>query len=172
MITTILGIDPGTATTGYGVITSDQSDVQYETSGVIETPPEMDYPDRLKAIYDSVKQLSNSYEPDVAAVEEIFFNKNVKTAITVGQARGVILLSLSDYGREMSAEFELVEYNPSTIKKVLTGTGKADKRTVQRIVKQELRLSGIPQPNDAADGLAIALTYCFEDRFEDNLEYQ
>lgn len=129
----------------------------------------MDHPDRLDAIHASVQNLANKFSPEVAYVEEIFFNKNVKTAISVGQARGVILLALNDYGDE---EFTLGEYNPSTIKKVLTGRGDADKATVQQIVKQELNLSGVPSPNDAADALAVALTFCFEQRFEENVEYQ
>lgn len=162
-------MDPGTATTGYGVVTSRDGAVQYETCGVIETPSDMDHPDRLEAIYDSVQTLTEKFAPDVAMVEEIFFNQNVKTAIAVGEARGVIQLALNNYGDE---EFTLGEYNPSTIKKVLTGRGDADKRTVQQIVKQELNLSGVPSPDDAADGLAIALTFCFERRFQDSVDYQ
>lgn len=132
----------------------------------------MEHAERLDAIYSSVQTVADEFSPDVAMVEEIFFNKNVKTAISVGEARGVILLALNDYSGSDSAGLDLGEYNPSTVKKVLTGRGDADKKTVQEIVKQELNLNGIPQPDDAADALAIALTFCLEQRFQDSVEFQ
>lgn len=130
----------------------------------------MDYDKRLDAIYSSVQSLVKEHSPDVAVVEEIFFSRNVKTAITVGQARGVILLSLNHAGELLEQTLEVVELNPTTSKKILTGSGNSDKKAIQRIVKQELDLTGLPEPDDAADALAHAMSFCIDRRFESNLE--
>lgn len=128
--------------------------------------------DRLDAIYSSVLTLVERFDPQVAVVEEIYFNKNVKTAISVSQARGVILLALNHSEPDTEDELVVEEMNPSTVKKTLTGSGSADKQTMQQIVKQELGLGKIPEPDDAADGLAMAVSYSLKKRFRENLEEQ
>lgn len=127
------------------------------------TEPEEEFIARLRLINNSVSELISKFEPDAVVVEELFFSKNVKTAIRVGQARGVLLLAVS----ECSAD--LVEYSPLKIKKTLTGNGNADKKAVQKMVQKELGMPGIPEPNDAADALAIAYCYQVIKRFEDQV---
>lgn len=169
----VLGLDPGTATTGYGFIKKTESDsLNYHESGVIRTPANMDYGDRLDTIYGSVVSLVEKFSPRVAVVEELFFSRNIKTALSVGQARGVILLSLNHLQEELKQPLELVEMNPSTAKKTLTGNGAASKKTMQRAVTQELGLSGVPEPDDAADALALGMAYCIRNRFQANLNEQ
>lgn len=161
MTTTVLGIDPGTATTGYGVIARpDRDQFQLENCGTIRTPAEMEFPDRLKAIYDSTLALLRKYSPDAVAVESLFFSKNAKTAFAVGQARGVIVLAAAE------GEYPLSDYSPLEVKKTLTGDGNADKKSIQRMVTRELGLEGPPKPDDAADGLAIAITHLLKTRFQ------
>lgn len=126
--------------------------------------------DRLDAIYSSVRTLAERFNPHMAVVEEIYFNKNVKTAISVSQARGVILLGLNH--AETEDPLSVHEMNPGTVKKTLTGSGTANKAAMQRIVKQELGLGKIPEPDDAADGLALAVSYSLKKRFHQNLEEQ
>jgi crossover junction endodeoxyribonuclease RuvC len=144
----------------------------YEGSGIISTPADMPYSDRLDAIYSSIQTLVEKFSPEVAIVEEIFFNLNAKTAISVGQARGVILLALQHMKERMEGEFLVEEINPTTAKKTLTGKAKASKKTMQKIVEQELDLSDAPEPDDAADGLALALCYCIRERFQSNIQEQ
>lgn len=123
----------------------------------------MSFADRLDAIYESVLSLIEQYNPEVAAVEELFFSKNVKTAIDVGHARGVVVLATS------RSDINMEEYNPTEIKKTLTGNGKADKKAVQKMVKQELQLETIPSPDDAADALAVAISQVLISRYESKL---
>jgi crossover junction endodeoxyribonuclease RuvC len=128
--------------------------------------------DRLDAIYSSVKTLVERFDPQVVVVEEIYFSKNVKTAFSVSQARGVILLALNHSDPDQMDSPEVHEMNPATVKKTLTGSGTANKKAMQRIVKQELGLENIPEPDDAADGLALAVSFSLKRRFHDNLTEQ
>ncbi len=165
MTTTVLGVDPGTATTGYGVIfLPDRDEFRMENCGTIRTPPEMNFPDRLKAIHDSTATLLEKYSPDAVAVESLYFSKNAKTAFAVGQARGVIVLAAAEGG------YPLSDYSPLEVKKALTGDGNADKKSVQKMVTRELGLEGTPRPDDAADGLAIAITHVLKTRFQARIQ--
>ena len=149
----ILGIDPGTATTGFGVIEKAGSKLSYVDAGIITTPPEVSMPSRLSEIYSCLQEIIDHHKPDCMAVELLYFATNVTTAISVGQARGVVLLAASEAGLSVG------EYTPLQVKQAVTGYGKADKRQIQEMVKMLLKLNGIPKPDDAADGLAIAITH-------------
>jgi crossover junction endodeoxyribonuclease RuvC len=155
---TILGIDPGTATMGWGVIRQEGSKLRYVQHGAITTPSDWEMPRRLGRLFDGVTQLVEGYRPDSVAVEELFFNTNVTTAITVGQARGVALLAAYRAG------IGVAEYTPLQVKQAITSYGRAEKRQVQEMVKALLNLPAIPRPDDAADGLAIAITHAFTSR--------
>ena len=148
-----LGIAPGTATVGYGLV-SERRDgplVAIDHGG-ITTPAGVPMPDRLRTIHNALALLIALHKPDRAAVEELFFGKNVTTAITVAQGRGAILLTLSQAG------LPIYEYKPNYIKQSITGSGNAGKPQVQEMVRILLNLDTIPKPDDAADGLAIAIT--------------
>src|SRR4028118_691749 len=155
---TILGIDPGTATMGWGVVRQEGSRLRYVQHGAITTPSNWTLPRRLGRLFGGVTQLVEGYGPDTVAVEELFFNTNVTTAITVGQARGVALLAAYRAG------IEVAEYTPLQVKQAITSHGRADKRQVQEMVRALLNLREIPRPDDAADGLAIAITHAFSSR--------
>ena len=156
----ILGLDPGTATTGYGIIDVEDGDFILVTYGVIKTSPKMAMPNRLQVIQQELKALLDTYHPESAGIEELFFGRNVTTAITVGQARGVLLLTLAN------AEIPISEYSPPKIKDAVTGYGKADKQQMQMMVRNLLNLEETPRPDDAADGLAVAITHYQYQRFE------
>lgn len=156
----ILGLDPGTAITGYGVIDADEGTLTAVTYGVIKTLAKDPMPRRLQIIEQGLKQLLAEYRPDSAGIEEVFFGRNVTTAITVGQARGVLILTLANAGIPIS------EYSPPKIKDAVTGYGKADKSQVQLMVRNLLNLEETPRPDDAADGLAVAITHYHYYRFE------
>lgn len=149
----ILGIDPGTATTGFGVIEKQNGSLVFVDAGVITTTPDEEMHHRLVRIDECIDQLIREHRPDMVVVELLYFATNVTTAITVGQARGVVLLAA---GRH---KLPVHEYTPLQVKQAVTGYGKADKKQVQEMVKMMLRLDGIPKPDDAADGLAIAITH-------------
>ena len=149
----MLGIDPGLATTGWGVVEESGGNLRALASGVIRTSAEQSTPARLQAIHCEIKRLAEEWKPTEAAVEELFFSRNVRTAMSVGQARGVAILALADAGLEM------VEYTPLAIKQAVTGYGSADKRQMQEMVKMLLGLSEIPRPDDAADALAVAICH-------------
>ena len=149
----ILGIDPGTATTGYGIIDGHDGQVEVVTYGAIQTSSKLPMTDRLMQIYLELGELIEAFRPDAAAVEELFFGRNVTTAITVGQARGVLLLGLAH------ASLTIAEYKPVVIKQTITGYGQADKAQMQLMVRHLLDLEETPRPDDAADGLAIAITH-------------
>ena len=154
----ILGIDPGLATMGFGVIDTVKGKSVVVDYGVVLTPKTEALPTRLAILEKGVKSLIEKYKPDEVALEELFFNNNVKTAIDVAQARGVILLTcVKECGR-------LFEYTPLQIKQALTGYGRAEKRQIQQMVTTFLGLSKIPRPDDAADGLAVALTHANTNR--------
>lgn len=155
----ILGLDPGTATTGYGIIEIVEGDPHLVTFGVIRTDARLPMPQRLQVIYEEISALLTEYEPDTAAVEEVFFGRNITTAITVGQARGVLILALANAG------IPIEEYSPPKIKDAVTGYGKADKHQVQLMVRNLLHLDETPRPDDAADGLAVALTHYQHHRY-------
>jgi crossover junction endodeoxyribonuclease RuvC len=157
----ILGIDPGTATVGYGLIDFDAGQPTMVTYGVFSTSPkDGGTAERLQIIYQELNDLIEQYQPDTAAVEELFFGKNVTTAVKVGQARGVLLLALAN------ANIPVAEYSPPKIKEAVSGYGKASKQQVQFMVQNMLNLDEIPRPDDAADGLAVALTHYQYYRFE------
>ena len=155
----VLGIDPGLATLGWGVLKSDLGRFETVDYGVVLTPKEESLPVRLAMLEEGVNELIDKYHPDEIALEELFFNNNITTGINVAQARGVILLTcVKKCGR-------LYEYTPLQIKQALTGYGRADKKQMQIMVKTLLRLDNIPKPDDAADALAVALTHCQTSRF-------
>jgi crossover junction endodeoxyribonuclease RuvC len=153
-MTLVLGIDPGIATIGYALV-RDLPDGSCESSvyGVIETPKEDSAPVRLVQLYEQLNAILTLHHPDSAAVEKLFFQKNISTAIGVGQARGVVLLALAQAGLEIG------EYTPNEVKQAVTGYGSADKKQVQEMVRVLLSLDKIPKPDDAADALAIAITH-------------
>src|SRR5918998_1813098 len=155
---TILGIDPGTATMGWGVIRQKGSRLRYVQHGAITTPSDWEMPRRLGRLFDGVTELVRGYRPETVAVEELFFNTNVTTAVTVGQARGVALLAA------YRAEIEVSEYTPLQVKQAITSYGRADKRQGQEMVQALLNLPAIPRPDDAADGLPIAICPPFSAR--------
>mgnify|MGYP000477902809 FL=1 len=149
----ILGFDPGLATLGYGVVKSERGKNEMIDYGVVLTPKEENLPVRLAMLEEGIKKVIQTFKPDEIAVEELFFCKNVTTAINVAHARGVLLLTaVKECGR-------MYEYTPLQIKQALTGYGRADKNQIQQMVKTFLRLSKIPKPDDAADALAVALTH-------------
>ncbi|AHG90117.1 Crossover junction endodeoxyribonuclease ruvC [Gemmatirosa kalamazoonensis] len=151
----VLGIDPGTATTGYGVVRRDDRGLtQLVECGVVRTRARDPLPARLREIFEGVQELIARHHPDVLAVESIFYAKNVRTTVTLGHARGVILLA-----GEL-AHLQVHEFPPAEIKKAVVGTGAATKEQVQFMLTRLLRLKAVPQPSDAADGVAAALTYC------------
>ncbi len=150
----ILGIDPGYAIVGYGVIEKDQKGkCKVINYGTIETPKEESFPVRLAIIKDGMQHLINKFKPDEIAIEELFFNDNITTGIKVAEARGVILCTaVQECG-------ELYEYTPLQIKQAITGNGRADKKQVQYMTVAMLGLKSIPKPDDAADALAAALCH-------------
>lgn len=158
----VLGIDPGLATIGFGVLDGDgRGNTRAVAHGVILTPKEESLPVRLAMIEEDLKKLISKYKPDEIALEELFFNNNQKTAINVAQARGVILLTcVKECGR-------LFEYTPLQIKQALTGYGRAEKRQIQEMVKTMLGLKEIPKPDDAADAVAVALTHLSTNRMSE-----
>jgi crossover junction endodeoxyribonuclease RuvC len=149
----VLGIDPGTAITGYGLVTETDGQLQAIAYGVINTPAAWAMPQRLQKIYRDLRVLVREHQPTEGAVEQLFFSRNVKTALAVGQARGVALLALAD------AELPIAEYTPLQVKQSVVGYGRAEKAQVQELVKLLLGLDTIPQPDDAADALAIAICH-------------
>lgn len=157
----IMGIDPGTIRCGYGVVDLFAGAARPIDYGVVRPPRDTDLPQRLKIIYDGLCELIERHEPEVVAVEGAFYGANAKTAIKIGEARGIVLLAAQ------SADLKLVQYPPATVKKAVVGNGNASKEQVQQMIKVELGLSEIPEPNDAADGLALALCYCHRERYED-----
>jgi crossover junction endodeoxyribonuclease RuvC len=149
----ILGIDPGTGILGFGVIQVDKGKCQLVDAGVIRTPVHEDDSVRLLTIYEELTDIIIATKPQMMAVEKLFFARNVTTAMTVAQARGVVLLC----GKQ--AGLELFEYTPMQIKLATTGYGKADKKQVQEMVRVHLGLSEVPKPDDCADALAAAITH-------------
>ena len=149
----VLGVDPGIAITGYGLVREDDDRLVLVECGVVTTTPGLELPMRLQAIYQGLAQVIREQEPDVAAVEELFFSRNVRTALAVAHARGAALLALADGGLPCH------EYKPMEVKQAIAGYGGADKRQVQEMVRMLLRLDQVPQPDDAADAVAVAVCH-------------
>lgn len=155
----ILGIDPGTGILGFGVIDVSRSKVQMVDAGVIRTPVKEDDAVRLLTIYEELSDIIAANKPTVMSVEKLFFARNVTTAMTVAQARGVVLLC------GMQAGMTIFEYTPMQIKQAITGYGKADKKQMQEMVRIHLNLTEVPKPDDCADALAAALTHAQNARY-------
>ena len=156
----VLGIDPGIAITGYGLVQEGSgTDAEMIAYGAVRTPAELDLPERLQQVYAGVREVIEEYQPDSAAVEKLLFGKNVTTAMAVGQARGVTILALADCG------LPITEYTPAIIKQSVAGYGNASKSQVQDMVRLLLNLDEIPKPDDAADALAVAITHLHSARY-------
>ena len=149
----ILGIDPGIAIVGYGIIECKGNNFKVIDYGCITTDSKSLFPDRLKIVYDELTNIINKYKPDDFAIEELFFNKNAKTVIKVGQARGVEVLAA------INNNLPIYEYTPLQIKQAVVGYGRAEKHQVQEMVKMLLNLKKIPKPDDVADALAVAICH-------------
>lgn len=149
----VLGLDPGTATTGFGVVAHVKGESKLVDYGTIETEPKFSDAERLKKIYGRVEEIIDEFSPDILSIEKLFFNKNTRTALTVGQARGILMLA----GAQRNIEIH--EYTPLQVKQAIVGYGNATKNQVQFMVKQILKLSEIPKPDDAADALAVAICH-------------
>ncbi len=161
----VLGLDPGTATTGYGVVKEyEDGSVEAIDYGVISTKAKTPMPQRLQQIFEELNKLIEQYQPDEIAIEELFFGRNVTTGITVAQARGVMLLVAAQH------DIPITSYKPKAAKQAITGYGSADKHQMQMMMMQILNLDEIPRPDDAADGLAMAYTHLNTTRF-DRMQY-
>lgn len=156
----ILGIDPGTGILGFGVIEVTGQKVRMVDAGVIRTPAHTPHGERLEEIFDGLTDIIAAAQPDVVSVEKLFFSRNITTAMTVAEARGVALLTARKAG------LPVFEYNPMQIKQTLTGYGKADKKQVQEMVRMHLGLKDVPKPDDCADALAAAITHSLMTRIE------
>ena len=150
----VLGIDPGYALMGWGVVEAEGSRMRLVNYGCVETKAGVPMQDRLRTLQLGVRDLLNIYHPDDVAFEELFFARNVTTALMVGAARGAAIIAAAEYTRN------LYEYTPMQIKQAVTGYGKADKKQVQQMVKMLLKLDQVPKPDDAADAIACAITLC------------
>ncbi len=150
----VLGIDPGTATTGYGLVNeTDQGSLEVAEFGVISTPAGLEAEKRLLLLFDRITEIILLHHPVLGAVEKLFFRRNVTTAISVGQARGVALLAMAQH------HLRVAEYTPMEVKQAVTGYGGADKHQVQVMVQAILQLDDLPRPDDAADALAVAICH-------------
>ena len=149
----ILGIDPGIATIGFGVVDSDSRSHKLIKCGVITTPAHTSLSSRLEQIYDDMCGLLDMFKPDAVSIEELFFNTNITTGISVAHGRGVILLACRKAG------VRIYEYTPLQVKQSVTGYGRADKNQVQQMVKSFLNLNAVPKPDDVADALAMAICH-------------
>lgn len=160
----ILGIDPGIAIVGYGIVKYENNKFNVIDYGQINTPAGIDDVERLDMIYRAMCQLFDAYDIDEVGVEELFFNKNVKTAITVAQARGVILLACKHSGKPV------YEYTPLQVKQGVCGYGRASKIQVQDMVTRFLNLKSVPKPDDVADALAVAISHAHANKLEKTLK--
>nr|WP_298876006.1 crossover junction endodeoxyribonuclease RuvC [uncultured Mogibacterium sp.] len=149
----IIGIDPGYAIMGYGILDYNGNRFKTVNYGSIETKAGVPMPERLKLLYDGLTEIIQEYKPDEASIEELFFNRNVTTAIGVGEARGIAMLACVEGGLSVS------EYTPMQIKQALVGYGKAEKKQVQMMVKTILNLKEVPRPDDTADAVAAAICH-------------
>ncbi len=151
----ILGIDPGTATTGWTVLEKDKQSIKLISYGVIKTEKGEDLAKRLEKIFDQVAKIAREFKVGELALERVFFNTNAKTALAIGEASGVIKLAAA------KAKIPLFEYTPLQVKMALTGYGRAEKKQIGEMVRREFKLKTVPKPDDAADAAAIALTHCY-----------
>jgi len=147
----VLGIDPGTANTGYGLVSREGSRIRLLDYGCLETLPDRSLPERLLTIHQGISELIEEHGPELVGVESLFFNRNVQSAFAVGQARGVVLLAAAARG------LPVLELGPAEVKMAVTGYGRADKAQVQRMVQAILSLAAPPRPDHAADALAVAI---------------
>lgn len=159
-----LGIDPGLATMGYGLVQGEGDRLQCLEYGVLTTSSQEKMPERLLSLFERTDELIREYQPFSLAMEQLFFSKNVKTAFQVGQARGVIILAAARHG------LDVFEYSPLEIKKGITGYGQADKKQMQSLVRSILNLEELPQPDDAADALAVAICHLQVHRLRQKME--
>lgn len=159
MFMRVLGIDPGTARIGWAVIEKQEQKVILGSHGCITTPQGQSYETRLDTVYQEISRLIDLHAPESIAVEQLYFSTNAKTAITVAQARGVILLAC------VHQHIPVVSYGPLTVKQTVTGDGKADKKQVERMVVRTLKLATAPKPDDVTDAVAIALTHAYTHHF-------
>jgi crossover junction endodeoxyribonuclease RuvC len=163
----VIGIDPGTAITGFGLVQENpDGSLTAVTYGVIQTAADVDMPQRLLELHRALKEILLLYQPESGAVEKLFFQRNVRTALSVGQARGVVLLSLSEQ------HLPVAEYTPLEVKQAVTGYGGADKNQVQQMVRALLGLDDVPRPDDAADALAVAICHLHTSKVKDLLRNQ
>jgi crossover junction endodeoxyribonuclease RuvC len=160
----ILGIDPGTAITGFGLVREEEAGLALVDCGVVTTPAGQPLPQRLQTIYRGLSDVVRQHQPEAAAVEELFFSRNVRTALSVGHARGVTLLALADAG------LPIHEYKPQEVKLAIAGYGGADKHQVQEMVRMLLGLDSVPQPDDAADAVAVAVCHIHSARMAELLD--
>ena len=160
----VLGLDPGTATTGYGLVEQRNGRLYHIAHGVISTPPKTPFEERLTTIYDDTRALIAKHKPDAVGLEKIYFKQNVTTGITVAQARGVLALAVAQ------SALSIRELSPADVKKGVVGYGKATKQQVQEMVKTLLNLTDLPRPDDAADALAIAICTLHAGRFGNVLQ--
>ena len=149
----ILGIDPGYATTGFGILEAGRGSVQLLNYGTITTPTTLTFPERLVVLYDDMVQLIETVKPDAVAVEELFWGHNVTTGIGVSHGRGVILLAICKSGTP------LFEYTPNQVKQAVVGYGGADKHQVMEMTRRILKMEAVARPDDAADAVAVAITH-------------
>ena len=156
----IIGIDPGTGILGFGVIEVNGTSIKMVEAGVIRTPAHTPHDERLEDIFDGLTEIIAATKPDAFSIERLFFSRNITTAMSVAEARGVALLVARKAG------LPIAEYTPQQIKQTLTGHGKADKKQVQEMVRIQLGLKEVPKPDDCADALAAAITHSFMSRLE------
>lgn len=157
----ILGLDPGLAILGFGIIDTNGNRIKLVDYGIINTEPNMSFAERLKLLYEDLDFLIKRYEPDEVSIEELFFYRNVTTAIKVAQARGVQVLCC------LNNNLKIFEYTPLQVKQGITGYGRAKKADVQECVKSFLNMKERPQPDDAADALALAICHSFTGKFKE-----
>lgn len=156
----ILGIDPGTGITGFGVIEVQGHSTKLVDAGVIRTVPNTPIEERLQTIHAEMAQIVQENKPDIGVIEKLFFARNVTTAFAVSQARGVVILALQQ------AKLPIYEYTPLQIKMAMTGYGRATKQQIQEMVRILLKLDTVPKPDDCADALAVALTYAHNQQYQ------
>jgi crossover junction endodeoxyribonuclease RuvC len=158
----VLGIDPGTATTGYGLVRERQDgSLEMVAYGTIQTPAGEAAHKRLLMLHEQIKEILLLHQPDSCAVEKLFFQRNISTAMAVGQARGVVMLAIAKAG------LEVFEYTPNEVKQAVAGYGSAQKRQVQEMVRTLLMMEELPKPDDAADALAVAITHLNTRRYDE-----
>ncbi|NOZ06573.1 MAG: crossover junction endodeoxyribonuclease RuvC [Chloroflexi bacterium] len=157
----VLGIDPGTAITGYAVVRDDHEGAKLQASGAIYTPAHTPLSQRLFSIHQELAAIIETYRPSTMAVEKVFFSRNVRTALAVGHARGVVLLAAAIHG------LPVFEYSPNEVKQAISGYGGADKKQMQNMVALLLHLDEVPTPDDVADAIAIAICHIHTNRWQD-----